>query len=209
MFLLRGNDYDTYYCQDNNPEEELLRKEEKGFLEFCGPTAATMLVFARIPAKEEKKYLPKCRGGYIQQPESILSSYFNDPRNYHKMYGIRPLDPAKWFGNRIPQWYEIAVMEVFGVKAKYVEYGTDTERNYTAIVENIKNNIGVMICLKSPGHYLSVVGATPDKKELIYNDPWLKDYWPTRLKGTSTFNRVMRFDEFRDNTKPFVVLIGE
>lgn len=203
-FLVRGNDQDCYFSQTDNPEEQAISKIlGKPFLESCGPTSASMLVFARLTEKEAEDYYPKCKGSYKPQPESVLYDYFHDPVNYAELERHRPINPMHWCGNRIPQWYTPALMGVFGVKATFA-WG----KNYKSIARNISNNIGVMLCLKSPGHFIAVVGCNPEKKELIYNDPWPENWWPQRLKGTSPFNRIMRLDELRDNVREFVVLVG-
>ena len=69
-----------HYSQLNNPEEELLRKVgANGHLETCGPSA-----FCSCLSAVGYDLEIKTPGGYKHQPESLLTSFFNDPRNYKR-----------------------------------------------------------------------------------------------------------------------------
>jgi hypothetical protein len=192
--LLRWNDPDTYYSQENNPTEQVLKK-----LESCGPTSATMICAAT--GAHVDIITP---GGYKPQSEEVLCDYMNDRRNYDKLRAARPdLVPGTYLGNEIPQYYTVSVPEVFGVGAQYRE-GISLD----GILLALKDNRGTMVCLKSPGHFLAVVAFDDATGELIYNDPWAGDPWPMNLKGTPGFNRRMSAQEFLLNCKPFRVEIG-
>ena len=120
-----------------------------------------------------------------------------------KLKARRNLNPDKYMGNRIPQWYDIAIPDVFGIKTSF-----SRKVSFEIIKNKLKRNISTMLCLKRPGHFVAVVAVDTEKNELIYNDPWPGNYWPRRLKGTSSFNRRMRLQEFKNNTENFAVYIG-
>lgn len=199
LFLNRGEDPETYYRQENNPTEQILRKQgAENWLVSCGPTAAVSIVHAT--GREVDCLTP---GGWKPQPEEILTGYFNDPSNSEKLKSIRNLDPQNWLGNTVPQWYEAAIYDVFGISARF----------YWGLVFHdleicIHKNIGILACLKNPGHYVAIVGFDSDKKTVIYNDPWEGNFWPESLKGRPGFNRELPWNEFSNNLNLWRVEIG-
>lgn len=198
--LKKWNDKNTYYTQINNPTEEILRKKNKtGYLETCGPTAAVNVLAAR-----GDNILIKCPGDYIPQPEEVLTDFFNDPANYKDLEKARAgMDPGKWLGNEVPQYYTVAIPKVFNVDCKFV-----WAPSWEDIAEYLSKNIGIILCLKTPGHYIGGVGYDDFTKELIYNDPWPGNKWPERYAGKSGFNRRITQEEFNKNTKEFCIRIG-
>lgn len=143
-------------------------------------------------------------GGWEPQPKDVLALYMNDPSNKKKFLKARDnLEPGNVPGNRVPQYFPVALKDVFGIDATF-EWGC----SYDQIVEALKAGIGVLICLEDPGHYVAVVAVDTVTEEIIYNDPWPQNYWPVRLTGTSGFNRRMTREEFESNIKPFRIKIG-
>lgn len=224
--LKKWDDANTYYKQDNNSTEQLLKKDGKrdsekiikicnqnnigkkvqeeiiksikGFLETCGPTAAINILAARgnnvkIPGP----------GIYEIQPEDYLTAYFNDPRNYDKLKNIRDLNNDYYFGNEIPQFYPLAISECFNVETRF-DWGVD----YNTLKMYLSSNVGVMLCLKNPGHFIAVVAMNDETNEIIYRDPWPGNYWPYKYKGTSGFNRVLKYVELAKNIQNYSVIIG-
>ena len=198
--LKKWNDPVTAYIQTNNPTEEILRKlNAPTKLESCGPTAATMLC-AAIGA-DTSIVTP---GGYMPQPEEILFDYFNDPRNALTLLRIRrDVDPGKYMGNEVPQFYTAAVPAVFGVPAYFRE-----RISIDVIQEALEVNHGVMVTLRSPGHYIAIVALDIDTGEVIYNDPWPGNPWPVEMAGKPTFNRRVPYAALMANVKPYRVVIG-
>lgn len=212
---------DSYFIQTNNPTEEKLRKEGiedyadvaeilngktdsitlerlkkriQDFLESCGPTSGTMLCGA---TKSETAIAIRTPGGYLPQPEEVLSDYLNDPANYDKFRKVASwFDPTILPGNRAAVYYPIAVWEVFGIRCKFV--GSLT---YDQVVACIKNNQGVQIVLKNPGHFLAIVGVDTDRKELIYNDSW-----PNRHPDRNGYHKRMTLEEYTTNVKDSTVI---
>ena len=208
IFLRRAQDPDTYYTQENNPTEERLKimksdgSLKTSFLQTCGPTAAMNIVAAL--SKSDKDFEIICQGGYKPQPEEVLSDYFTDSRNYKKFKKRRSdIEPGDYQGNEIPQYYVDAVLDVFGLNCVF-KYGI----GFSDIYRAIKGGRGVMLCLKYPGHFIAVVGIEYAEEKIIYNDPWQRNPWPSRLKGTSGFLREMNKNEFESNVKPYMVIIG-
>lgn len=185
------NDRDTFYIQTNNPTEQLLKKREKGgWLESCGPTAAVNCLAARGENLEIKT-----PGSYRPQPEEVLLDYFNDPRNKSALEGARILD-GEIPGNRVPQFYPIAVFEVFDVKARFC-----WRLSFSIVAGHIIHGSPVQICLKRPRHYIAVVAYDIVKNELIYNDSW-----PDRFPDKEGFNRRMTEAEFSSNVESFFIV---
>lgn len=192
-------DRGTFSVQTNNAIETILHKKlpvgadgiPHGWLEDCGPTAAINILDAMGHPTETKS-----PAGWAPQPEDVLACWFNDPRNYGAM--VRPgVDPAKFLGNEIPQWYPAALAAVFGVSARYLEGQT-----FDWMATIVQGGAGAMICLKDPGHFLAVVAYDDETKELIY-----RDSWPGRTK-TDGFNLRMGRAEWSANVNPFLILIS-
>ena len=193
------DDPNTYYTQENNPQEQLLYKEDgKGFLEFCGATAAVSILHA-IGADINIK----CPGIWKPQPEAILGNFFHDPRNYKDFLRMRPdLDPKKYFNNRIYSYYPLAIQKVFNIKCRK-EHG-----RLENIEKILKSNTGILVQLQSPGHFIAVVAYSKKDNVVIYNEPWKKTPWPSLLKGSSGFNRYINMQELEKNMHNQRVLIG-
>lgn len=198
--LKKWNHTDTYYTQTNNPTEEILRKKNKtGYLESCGPTAAVNILAARGDS-----LLIQCPGNYIPQPEEVLTDFFNDPANYKEFRKARHgMNPHNWLGNEVPQYYPVGVPAVFGVPAKF-----KGAHMWDDIINCLKINIGVMVCLRKPGHYVGIVAYDDTTEEMIYNDPWPGNKWPVRYAGKSGFNRRMNRIDYSGNVNAYCVEIG-
>ncbi len=195
--LSHWDDANTYYTQTNNPTEQILKKEDGlEWLETCGPTAAVNCL-----AAAGHSVRIECPGRYWPQPEEVLMDWFNDPINYDAMKRIRDsVDPSTIMGNEVPQWYEAAIPDVFGIPAHF-RWGCAFESLRGAI----QGNIGVMLCLKKPGHFIAAVAV--DGERLIYREPWPGNPWPERLKGEPGFNRSLKGDELR-NLQPYRIEVG-
>lgn len=190
------NDKACHYSQTNNPTEEVLRKVDLGdgdkdhnWLETCGPTSALNCM-----AAIGHNVMIKTPGGYLPQPEEVLSDYFNDPRNYATLNEIRRETPGdKWMGNRIPQFYPTAVYSVFGVQAHFGYF------THESVINRLKEGKTYQACLINPGHYISIVAYDSDTNEFIYNDSWLSR--PGLKNGG--FNERMTVEQFQSNCRPY------
>lgn len=152
---------DHHYSQMNNPEEEILRKAGvKDWLETCGPTSSVSCMAAM--GHDVKCLTP---GSFLPQPESVLTGWFNDPRNYKTMEEIRKgTPPMEWMGNRIPQFYPPAVKSVFGVRAEFKYLDMD------GIIIHLSKGHAVQACLVTPGHYIAILAYDKRTKDIIFND---------------------------------------
>lgn len=197
--LKNWDDINTYYIQNNNPQEELLRKtNESDYLEFCGATAIVSVLHAR-----GDDVTITCPGPFKPQPESVLGNFFHDPRNYKLLKDIRPsIDTKKYMNNRVPQFFPIAIRRVFDVAA-FFEW-----ENLNGIEGLMEQNIGIICCMKNPGHYIGVVAYNTVTQEVCYNDPWKGNYYPKQLKEKSGFNRWFPYKQLRDNLTNYRILIG-
>ncbi len=84
----------------------------------------------------------------------------------------------------------------------------DKKIKLNGILNYTSKNIGLVICLKKPGHYIAVIGVDEEKREIRYCDPWPYDYYPKRLINTSPFNRALTEDEFKSNVNNWYIAIG-
>lgn len=192
------NDRNRPHVQTNNPTEEQLRKDEleeggdvKGWLETCGPTAMVNCLDAL--GVDIEIVTP---GGFKPQPEEIAADYFNDPRNYGKFSRIRSdLDFSAMPGNRIPNLYPLAAMDVFGARGMFY-----LARGWDLVVADLILGYTAQLCLKNPGHYIAAVGFDKTTGEIIYHDSW-----PGRT-GTDGFALRMGRDEFARNVQDAVIV---
>jgi len=188
------SDRARYFTQTNNPTEEQLRKSgADSWLETCGPTAAVNCLAALgVPLEIV------CPGPYRPQPEEVLADFFNDPRNYDALRRERrDVNPEGIQGNRVPQYYPLAVREVFGASGRFSFGGS-----WASVVQLIKDGHAAQICLKSPGHYLAAVAYDDEKGEIIYHDSW-----PARVGGDGFARRIGRV-EYEQNVQPYIVIYG-
>lgn len=199
-FLPYGASQDAYYTQTNNSIEAMLKKvgnPAESWLETCGPTSAVTIVHAVLGNADI--ITP---GGWRPQAEDVLTLFLNDPRNANAFRRIRKeLNPEIWMGNRIPQYYGLAIPSLFGLPCRF-SYGI----TYDGVKDCIDRAVGVMVCLKKPGHYVAVVGY--NDQGLIFNDPWPGNRWPSSQAGKPGFHRIMTRAEFDSNVQPYRVEIG-
>ena len=190
------NDPGSFYCQMNNPTEVFLQStmgERQGWLQSCGPTAAVnCLASMGVPLKF------KGPGVYRPQPEEVLMDYFNDPRNISRLREVRRL-PDNIPGNRVPQYYEMAVEEVFAQRAEF-RWGC----HFDTVANHVSAGNPVMICLESPSHYVAVVAFDTDTAELVYHDSWGARF----PDGRGGFSRRMARAEFSSNVKSYHIVFG-
>ncbi len=181
----------AYYQQSNNPTEHMLKVRLPhgiSWLETCGPTAAINCIASM--GNPVEIYTP---GGYLPQPEEVLSDWFNDPQNFERMKHIwSVLSPEEVAGNEVLDWYPLALRQVFDVAAHLVSDLTAQDA-----VAHLCSGGALQICLKSPGHYLALVAYDDITNEFIYHDSWA-ERWP---EGDG-FCRRMTMNEFATNRRP-------
>jgi hypothetical protein len=190
------NDWErAYFTQENNSIEHLLKcRLPTGFspLETCGPTAS--LNCQASLGREVEITTP---GGYCPQPEDVLASYFNDPRNFGKLRKAWPgLDPDKLPGNEVPQWYPIAIREVFGNACEFVG-----DISFGEAVEYIRKGRTLQVCLCRPRHFVSLVAYDDESSEFI-----IKDSWGGRWPDGDGFCKRLSHPEFETNVRPFCLV---
>lgn len=199
--MVRGVKYwdskQVFYSQENNPTEAYNKSrlnDRGGWLESCGPTSAVNCIAAM-----GKNVEITCPGSYKPQPEEVLMDYLNDPRNADKLRSVRDMGSTDIPENRVPQYYPVAVYEVFGVRGRF-EWGA----SWDEITMDIRRGRAVMLTLKDPSHYVAVVAYDDSKRELIYNDSWgsrFSDGKGGRLRRLGT-------SELRTNVKSYRVIFG-
>jgi len=189
------NDPSKKYSQENNAIENLLSTfTGKNQLETCGPTACINAL-----ATTGHNVDVTMKGGADIQPEDVLTIWLNDPRNEGVLQSVRgDIDPKNYMDNRVPQYYPIAIDKIFRVKARFY-WGCD----FASVKKCVSVGQACVVLLKNPGHYITIKAFDDKTDELIYDDPWSDNYWPTRSKGQSPFNRrlVERDFENIDNFK--------
>lgn len=207
----------SFYRQSNNSAEELLRKvhlqiardvrlllEGKvdgstlnavlhkilSYLETCGPTSAVMCMAAFGRFENDPV------DGALTQREDELTDFFNDPRNYARFRAVRDdVDPASIPGNRVPQYYPIAVKTLYGVRCEFLW------TTLLAVVEHLKEGRTAQLCFKDPGHFFSAVAYDEERDEIVYNDPW-----PERYMDGNGFNRRAKTAALQDLVEPYALV---
>lgn len=177
-----------YYTQNNNAVEHILKAYKAQYiLVSCGPTAAVNCIRALgiDPAA-------KTSGGWDLQPEDALMLWFHDRRNFGKMSKIRPETSPEFTDyspNEIPQYYPLAVKEVFKVNATF-RWVAD----FKVLADFVAAGVPAQISIE-PGHYLALLAYDTDTKEIIYNDP------------LSNRGKHLRMDEkmYIEKAKPFAI----
>jgi len=189
------DDRDRLHSQENNPTEAYLKatlKETKlGWLESCGPSASVNCLDAL-----GYDIVIECPGVFIPQSEEVLMDYFNDPNNKTKLNAIRAMDESIP-ENRVPQYYPVAVQEVFNAKAAF-QWG----KNFDSIVTMLVEGRAVQLCLIKPGHYIAAVAYDEDTKEIIYHDSWGARF----PDGKGGFARRMSKAEYDQNVKDYFIV---
>lgn len=198
-------DRETFYTQENNPTETLLGKIlGRVYLESCGPTAAANLVQSIFKALKVIVALGKRRNIYDIPLDEVIMDYFNNPGNFEKFNKIREYKGFKKIPfNEIPQYYPVMFRELFGLESQFKWNVT-----FDKVVDLLSAKYGVMICFKKPGHFVGVGKVYPETREIEYRDSWKGNYFPKRLKGTSGFNRKVKWSEIEKNLKNFYITVG-
>ncbi len=186
------NDSDRFYSQSNNPTENLLRKRNSlSALESCGPTAAVNCLAAL--GYTLTIFTP---GSYFPQPEEVLLDYFNDPRNADRLQKERTdISVDQMPPNRVPQFYPLAVHEVFGAVADFSWItGFDIQHHLEA-------GRAIQILMRMPSHYIAVLAYDSDTGEVIINDPW-----PEGRADGKGFNIRIGLDDLAGQAEPFGII---
>jgi len=155
---------------------------KNSYLETCGDSAAVNCIIA-----VDSDPIISCPGGYRPQSDCLLAEYHNDPNNFikFKKLGYSPYDIQN---NRVFSTYPIAVKEVFNKHCERFCY-----QKWENIIDFLKAGQSIQLCLKNPGHYIAVIGATKDKE--IKLD--CIDSWPKRT-GSHLFQLAQK--EYEENT---------
>lgn len=211
-------EWDTakYYNQENNPTEEQKRKTINDVKKQLAGTGINITIshLESCSVEDIVNVLAcigydfsdfKCPGGYEQQPGQVLFNFLHDPVNYPKFAGLffdKKLDPFNCWNNRHPELYPYAIKKVFGINARYEAKSLQQLDFY------LSRNIGILLLLKKPSHWIGIVKYDTVKKIVTYRDAWPGNYWPEELRGTSGKNREIKFDRLLKNSQESRVLIG-
>ncbi len=189
------DDPNRFYSQSNNPTENLLRKRDSASaLESCGPTAAVNCLAALGHQVDIF-----CPGTYSPQPEETLLDYFNDPRNADRLQKERAdISVDQIPPNRVPQFYPLAVREVFGAVAHF------TWISGFEIRRHLDTGRTIQVLMRTPSHYIAAVAYDPEANELIINDPW-----PEGRPDGKGFNLRIKMDDLKKQIEPFAIVYEE
>lgn len=189
------DDREHYYSQSNNPFETLTRKRKSSsYLESCGPTAAVMCLAVLGYTIDIF-----CPGSYSPQPEEVLLDYFNDPRNADRLQAERAdISVDQIPPNRVPQFYPLAVREVFGAVGHFA-YVSGFE-----IRRHLDMGRAIQVLTLAPSHYVAIVAYDSEKAQVIANDPWPEG----RVDGNG-FNIRIGIDELKSRIEPFAIVYEE
>ena len=156
----------SMYDQTNNAIEQILRKYKNrkvvsphDYLESCG-TESVQVIRESMGKNMET--------GYPVQPADILLLAFNDPANYRAMRRVFNVDPDRYLGNEIPEWYQAIVPLVFPDTRVQFE----NPITWKQVTEFVSGGHGVQLLLKNPGHFIGVILYDEEKDILHFNDTW-------------------------------------
>ena len=189
------DDREHYYTQSNNPTESLLRKRDSAStLESCGPTAAVNCLAVLGHTLDIF-----CPGSYSPQPEEVLLDYFNDPRNADRLQKERAdISVNQIPPNREPQFYPLAVREVFGAVAHFAWLSGFEIR------QHLEAGRAIQILMRTPSHYVAVVAYDSEVENAIINDPW-----PEGREDGTGFNIRVGIDDLMEEIEPFAIVYEE
>jgi len=193
--LKHWQERDIYYVQSNNSVEAALSRYKAGqTLVTCGPTAAVTCIAAMGGSVQSPT-----PGGWQPQPEDVLTLWFHDERNWTRLAKARP-DTAPgqtdYSPNEVPQYYPVAVDEVFGARCRF-----EWTCLFSEIISHVSSGRAVQITLKDPGHFIPVVAYDQAQDALIYHDPW-----PSRFSDGEGFARRLSEAEFNDNVQSYALV---
>lgn len=185
-----------YYSQENSPTEAYnkarLEAGARYWLETCGPTAAVNCL-----AVIGWNLTVTCPGPYRPQPEEVLMDFLNDPRNEEKLKRVRDLGTSSIPENQVPQYYPLAVREVFNAEAAF-SWGVSWED----VTRELDAGNAVQLCLKSPGHFVAVVAYKVTGQLLCYNDSWGSRF----SDGNGGHNRWMSRKVLQSYVQPYKIV---
>jgi hypothetical protein len=113
------------------------------------------------------------------------------------------VNPASIMGNEVPQWYEVSIPAVFGIKAKF-HWGCTIDDLHKCLY----NKRGALVTLKSPGHYIAIIADDAGTSEFIYHDPWPGNNWPVYNQGKPGAGRRVKYADLMKNVQSYRVEIG-
>lgn len=188
---------DQYYIQTNNASAYLIRAY-MGRIRFiaCGPESAAMGF--DIAGRDMSIFTPG------EQPGDAIINIFHDPKHlpaYIDVRGDRKFY-EKYSPNEIPQIYPAMGKIIFGKDVASFEWGN----TYSQVRESIQKKSPVMLCGNFPcgGHYVLCVGYNDKREELIYNDPY-----PKQWADKNGFRRRMDQGFIKKKLKGFRVIFHE
>lgn len=160
---------DVSYRQGNNVEDQ----RDGAALTKCNDTAIVLAVAAITHGFDKHKN--PYGGTWRIQPEDYVDDYFHDEKNWEHFKAVRnlPLTHVQtddvngpYQPERIPQYHQLALRDVFGVGADF--QGKPT---FEKLVREMRQGVAVIICLKSPGHFVTCVAYDPGKNLIGFKDP--------------------------------------
>ena len=170
---------DQYYIQTNNASAHFIRAYT-GRIRFvaCGPESAAMGF--DIAGQDMNVFTPG------EQPGDAIINIFHDPNHLPRF--IQTRGDRKFYRsyspNEVPQIYPDMAKIIFGKKVCSFEWGN----TYEQIRAHINMGEPVMLCGNFPcgGHYVLAVGYDDLKQDIIFNDPY-----PKQWKDNNGFRRRM------------------
>jgi hypothetical protein len=169
------------------------------WLETCGSHAAANSVLATRRNPEALLSALRLPGGGSVRPPDLLTVWMNTPQNRAKLSAARPnLDPDAFMGNEIPQYFPVAVAEVFGAVCVYKD-----SSSWEITASLLRQRAAVQLCLIEPGHFITAKAYDDVTGEIIYIDPD-----PPRQPGDWKQVRMGKA-EYQRNVKPWILVYPE
>ncbi len=164
-FLKKHNLYDE---QELSSDQGVTVSMSKGryWLETCGDHTAVNMAILGGFLDDEAVQNPGAPASWLPRKPDLLMLYFCDPRDDAELENVRSV-PETTLNNEIPQYYPLAMREVFGVDCVYVE-----NLDFDAIKNYISQGYSVQIATINPGHFVGAYDYDSTNDNLIICDPW-------------------------------------
>ena len=160
---------DAHFLQGNNVMDVI----DGPALIKCSDEAIASGIYAVTQDPARRLETNPYGGAWACQMGDYLDLYFHDERNWSKFKARRDLplthhqikNGPPYQPERIPQYHEIAIKDVFGIGAQYCEGA-----NFAAIASIVYDGTACILRMKNPGHYICAVCYDDEKLLLGFRD---------------------------------------
>lgn len=189
---MNWNDKKIWFSQVNNAIEKYNKNTGvQGFLETCGPSAATICIAAMSQILPDGNFAALGFADAVKvQPEDLLFIHLLSPANY--------VDAIK-IPNRVAECYPSAVSAVFKRDARI-----EKDLTFAQVAALLSAGHSIQFAFYDPNHFGAMVAYDDEKKVILRVDPWPGN--DLNKKG-GWLEEVSEL-EFKSNIKPKFIVYG-